>query len=535
MAFHTLLRRHSVLLCLILLTLIALLLRLIHFSNTTWGYDQARDAFHALDIFGKDPIKLIGPTTDIRGLFHGSLYWYLIAPFYTLSHGDPLLPKLALIILHLFNIPLIYFIGHRLTGKEEAGLLAAFFYAVSFDATQYARWMSNPTLAVMTVAAFFYGFWVVIHKKPVGLGVMFFMWALSIQLQFFLVYLGVFIIIAIWKGRSMNGLMRRENLILYAAGIFLLLPFIVSEIKFGMQGTQSLLGFFIKSGEGGAPLAQKVDFYLNSILKNTYYSVAGMGRDVAKIVLGGLVIYSLYTAWKVKSVRFVKLFLLMWFFSPILIYPIQKNGSYFLNIGNSYPLIILTALSIFEIAGRAGRKYQLPIIVTCAIVIAYFNIQLIDQQNRYGEEIFSVQRAVDLQTEKQIIDWLYKDTGGKEFAINSITNPLFINTTWAYLFEYYAQPRHGRKPFWAGEPIDARHPGWDIPFNPRGFNPGNNLYLIIEPTPGIPEEYIAAYQDFEDTRSVRVKTFKFGTFTVEKRLITKPEGFSRDAVFSFIQ
>lgn len=53
----------------LLLMVIALAVRLIHFEHTTFGYDQARDGFMALEIFGKDPIKLIGPSTDIGGLF----------------------------------------------------------------------------------------------------------------------------------------------------------------------------------------------------------------------------------------------------------------------------------------------------------------------------------------------------------------------------------------------------------------------------------------------------------------------------------
>ena len=532
---------------LLFITLLALITRLINFSHTTWAYDQARDAFNALEIFGKDPIKLIGPTTDIRGLFHGSLYWYIIAPFYVVSRGDPLFPKLALVLLHLINIPLIYFLAKEITGKKEIGLFAAFILAMSFDSIQYARWMSNPTLAVMTVAMFFYGLWRVLHKKPYGLGIMYCMWAISIQFQFFLVYLGVFMLVGGWrrsidgwKGRSVGWWRRkvlrsRGNVILFLLGSLFLLPFFISEIKFGFQGTQSLLGFFLGHAQESAPFAQKVDFYINSLVKNVFYSVAGASQGFARTALGTLVIYTLYTAWKYPPTRFAKLFLLMWFLSPVLIYPIQKNGSYFLNIGNSYPLITLFALTIFEITEPVGKKYQNMIIGICALVIAFFNMQLINTYSWEGERLFSVQKAVDLQTEKKVIDWIYADSNGKVFAVNTVTNPLFINTTWAYLFEHYAQPKYGRKPFWAGEPIDARHPGWDIPFNPTGFDPGNTLYLIIEPIPGIPDEYIQAYSLFEDTRSVLVRKIPFGTFIVEKRTIIKPESFSRNAVFELTQ
>ena len=134
---------------LILLMICGLAIRLIHFEHTTFGYDQARDGFMALEIFGKDPIKLIGPSTDIRGLFHGSLYWYIIAPAYTLFHANPLPVKLYHTILHLGMIPLSYFIALHLTKKRNYAFVTAILMTFSIEAVQYSRWMSNPSFCLL--------------------------------------------------------------------------------------------------------------------------------------------------------------------------------------------------------------------------------------------------------------------------------------------------------------------------------------------------------------------------------------------------
>ena len=178
---------------LILLMICGLAIRLIHFEHTTFGYDQARDGFMALEIFGKDPIKLIGPSTDIRGLFHGSLYWYIIAPAYTLFHANPLPVKLYHTILHLGMIPLSYFIALHLTKKRNYAFVTAILMTFSIEAVQYSRWMSNPSFALFSVSLFFYGLWNVIQKRTWGLGLMILMWAVSVQLQLFLIYLFPFI------------------------------------------------------------------------------------------------------------------------------------------------------------------------------------------------------------------------------------------------------------------------------------------------------------------------------------------------------
>jgi len=70
---------------LFIIFMVGILLRFAFFESATFGYDQARDAFASIGIFGDDPIKIQGPTTDIKGLFHGPLYWYLTAPFYFFS------------------------------------------------------------------------------------------------------------------------------------------------------------------------------------------------------------------------------------------------------------------------------------------------------------------------------------------------------------------------------------------------------------------------------------------------------------------
>jgi hypothetical protein len=53
---------------------LALFLRLNNLGRISFSYDQARDAFFAQDILNGD-LKIVGPPTDIQGVFHGPLYY----------------------------------------------------------------------------------------------------------------------------------------------------------------------------------------------------------------------------------------------------------------------------------------------------------------------------------------------------------------------------------------------------------------------------------------------------------------------------
>lgn len=147
---------------------------------------------------------------------------------------------------------------------------------------------------------------------------------------------------------------------------------------------------------------------------------------------------------------------------------------------------------------------------------------------------------MNLFDEMQAIDWIYKDAGGQVFSINTVTNPLFINTTWAYLFNYYAKPKYKYMPAWSGAPqpdvfggnVTMGLTNINVEYGSRPVvQKGTILYLIMEPDIGIPWEYYAAFPVFENTRSKLVTKKKFGDFTIEKRVFTSEEPFSRDKVF----
>lgn len=520
---------------LLVLMLLGLAVRLIYFEHTTFGYDQARDGFMALEIFGKDPIKLIGPSTDIRGLFHGSLYWYIIAPAYTFFEGNPLPVKLYHTILHLGMIPLSYFIALALTKKKKYAIVTAILMTFSIEAIQYSRWMSNPSFALYSVSLFFYGLWNVINKKTWGLSLMILMWAISVQLQLFLIYLFPFIgygFYLVWKDKKIRELMQPIHLGMIFSAVLLFVPFVASEIKFHFQGTTSLLGYFKnKSTAEGPGFFDKIIKFVVSLRKNVYYNVFGFNELIATILFTtgiGALIYSIH---RKALLHKEKLFLIIWACAPVIIYPIESNNSYFLNIGNLLPLLLLTTILMFELSENINKKYRSAFLCVVFGIIITSNLHFVTTLNQQGESLFSVQNGVDLYQEKKIIDWMYEDSHGSNFALNTLTNPLFINTTWAYLFDTYARKNYGSLPDWTGDPIDGRYAGSEVVFSETGLKKGNNLYLIIEPGPGIPDNYLFAYYIFENKRSKFVEEKRFGEFIVQKRVITEVHHFSKDDIF----
>jgi len=516
--------------------LIGVVLRLLFLDRLTFGYDQARDALQAISIIRDGNLKLIGPTTDIKGLFHGPLFWYLIAPWYYVSSGNPVISRIFMVFLNSLNIVFIYYFALKLFKKNTIALMSALFFAVSFEAIQYARWLSNPPPALLSIGIFLYGFWMVLNNAAIGFPLMLLCWIISVQFQFFLIYQGIFVLMALLillsKKRKEFFLTFKNYWYLYLATIFFGSTFALSELKFKFQGLKAVLGFFTRSTTvDGEPLIFKLTKFYNSLVRNISLFLTFENRISAALLLLVLVLFSVFIYVKRPKVRKQTLFLLIWFFSPVLIYPLEKNNAYFLNIGIIYPLIIMISVLISETQKIRGNLGKVLFFAVTTWIISV-NLFLIFKYNPKGETLFSVQDRQILSDEEKVMDYTYLSSGKKMFGFNSVTNPLFISSTWAYVFDWYGKRKYGYLPAWMGYPLDDV--GKEIEFPPLGSYQGKYLYLIIEPTPGIPEEYIRAYIRYEDTRSRLVERKQIGAFIVEKRQLTSKQHFLRDDLMKHI-
>ena len=189
---------------------LAFLLRVLYLPQNalSFYYDQARDAFIVKQILSGD-LKILGPPSSAQGLFHGVLYYYVLAPAYWLGAGNPVIVAYWIALLNSATVFVIYYFGYLLTKKRAAGFLSAFLFAISFEASQYATWLSNPTLAVLSVPLIYLGLWMWLKEKKalgpiitaIGLGV-------SIQAEIFLVH--HIVPIAIWLWIEKKNLLKKD-------------------------------------------------------------------------------------------------------------------------------------------------------------------------------------------------------------------------------------------------------------------------------------------------------------------------------------
>lgn len=498
--------RKKITLCLIGLFIIGLFLRFLYFpDNTYFGYDQARDAFISKELLGGH-IKIVGPTTSIPGLNHGALFYYIFAPVYLISQGNPQGLSIFLRIYNALGIFLIFLIGKNLFNKK-AGLISALLFAFSYEQTQYALFMTHPALAVLSVLTFYLGLSFLLFKgKAYGLPLALLGLGLSFQFHFLLAYLWLVFILNLgffWKRIPKINL--KIILISIFSLAFSLSTFILTEVKFGFKGIYNLVDTYSKYPRETGSAYGGVDEILFAAKRYASDNIFFTGNTSALLLLI-LLLVSLYYL-KEKDIRDKVIFLLIWFIVGLFSYLMNKTSLYFYGIGTSLSLLILVSF----LTGKIYSKSKI-IAVTLILIILSSNFYLILKNNPRGPNPeINVQTGMFLENQKQAMDYIYQKANGQPFAVNAFTMPLFINTTWAYLFQWYGQKKYGYLPVWGGRSA-AGYPG-NLEINNSRTTLPNKRFLIVEPVRGIErmlKDFIIEEGYFTDT----IEEKQFGDFKV---------------------
>lgn len=491
---------------LLLIFILALVLRFLFFPNNVYfGYDQARDSYASLEIL-KGELKLIGPPSSFNeNLFHGPLIYYIYAPIYYFSNLNPETVSFVFRVLNALGIFLVFGIGVALFNKN-VGIIAALLFALSFEQTQYSLFLSHPSLAVLGVLLYYLGLsWLIFKRKSEGLILTFLGLGLAIQFHYVNLFLLLGLVSYLIIFRE-NLLISKKIVVLSLSTFFLIISsFIISEIKFNFRGVKAL--FEILSGITNPSISNShiiLSSTFNRMIQDNFTSST---IPIFSMILGILFIKFIFQ----KSSRSPLIFLGIWFTNGLIAYILSKSTSYYYNPGTSVSLIIFFSFLISLLFKK--NVYLESVII---ILIACNNFVLIKSQNKLGpNQDFVIQPQMLTVYEKKVLDYCYQNAQNEAFAINALTSPLFISTTWSYLFEWYGKETYKYLPVWGGKIASGFYNG--LPTDSSRSDLPDKQCLIIEPTNGISEHDKNNFLREEDYFSKVEDEKKIGNFTVQFR------------------
>ncbi len=473
-------------------------------TQTIFGYDMARDAFHAYDIFFKHDLMILGPGTDIPGLNHGVLWFYFLVIPYFLAGQDPSKAVVVFFLLSMFTIPFVWLLSERLFKNKTISLVGTVLYSFSPLVVALASWMSNPILCLYATPPLLLVLYSFLAKpsakKSFVIGILYGVLIQS-QLANLLLLITIPMFLVIFRIKPSV-----KVVFTFLIGITMVLSsYILVEIAFHWRGIAGLLAF-LKNHHGSGPKFQfMADKWIEFFNLTTF--------PFAETVVILCIFLSLFLL--IRNYRNAKkplTFLLVWL-SNILFFTYFDTGvshSSFVFI----PSIVAGVLLISYLFVVTFKNKYLIGIVVATVVLFQLNTVITWQRNEFSPA--AIQRSNTTYRYKQVVDYTYKNSGENNFTIVTVTNPLFINTTWAYLYEFYGKRKYGYEPFWGGKG-QTGYPGnlVEKPFGTR------DRYLIIESTIGVPSIYVTKAIYEEDRVSDIVEEKKFGYVIVQKRVLVE--------------
>lgn len=492
-------------------------------DNILFAYDQARDAQRIFSMVYNGNLKIVGPETDIQGVFNGPFLYYVLAPVYYFSHFNPNAAALFFVFINVGTILLVYWAAKIVLNKNSIALIASLFWAFSFEQGFFARYISNASFMSPTTTIFFIGLALFfLKKKEWGLPLSAIGIALAIHSNFYFIYLFLFYPLFFLLFKRTPKV--KTSFISIIILLVLLSPWIVTELKWRFVGTKSLISYFFHQGSSvlsSKPLAFLFSIgvrYYERISKYAYFSFIP-NRFIGFVILAGIVLY-----FAVKKRSPSMLFLLLWALNtlPLFVFNSGVLGTEVSNGSIFVPFTILFAYGIFALSKIQIKKVPVLSIFCIAFVFVYGISSY--TKNNFSPHSVHVGAPSILGNAKKIIDYTYEKADKKDFGICSISEPLFMNTVWSFLYSTYGKNKYGYLPYWTGQKQTLNES-----FIPYAHKKYKTKFIIQEPMFGIPNWVLRSTYYVEDSQNTLVDKKTFGFYTVQQRLFIKVNGGNTNA------
>jgi hypothetical protein len=507
-----LLDNKKTLIILFVIILIGSFFRFINLNDTFFfGHDQARDLYEIYQMVTTHNLKIIGPQTDIPGLFSGPLFYYLLVPVYYLSSFNPNAAAIFFNLINLLGIPILFLFGRELK-NEKVGLIAAFLWAVSFEQANFGRFISNSSSIPITSIIFFFGlYFFFVKKNMLGLSLSIVGYAIATQLDFYLVYLGIFypILFFIYRPKITVKAFFLNTFFL----LLLFSTFFIAEVKFKFMGIHSLIGY-LGHHTSYSSLSENILLFITSLAKSFANSFLSINTWVLILLYTASLIY--YFVKENNSNK--KYFLLIWCLStfPLFLFKSNVVGGAYIHSSIQGGSTLLIACALYFIFN--SRK-----LITFGIlaIITISNVTLFIKDDFRNSFILGYQPML-YKDQKAVVDYTFESSKGKSFSICSVTNPLFINAVWSTIYKIYGENKYGSLPRWSGPLQDSGYNFLDYDTSHLSIH-----YLILEPSNQLPTYATKATIYSEDQVTKIDEVRKFGQIIVQKRhVLSKGEKLS---------
>lgn len=475
--------------------------------NFLFLLDQGRDMMAVKSILYDHHLTLIGPSTSLRGVFQGPLWYYLLAFSTAIFGGNPWGGIVLMFAISIAVLVVVYFWMKKLFG-ETAALTTTFLFAVSPEAIAAATFAWNPHPMWLLIVIYVFLFYSTIHKSR-KFNIM--LWP-TIGLMFhFQTALGFFILLS-----SIIYILVFERKLIFSKhfliGLFLLfctfIPQIVFEARHDFLMSRSIINLFRGSDQGLFVGGEKVG-YIKTVSEHTFafynnFKSAFINDGIAKyipdffifLIISGVFLVvkksSIFTKTESAFILFISQLLSIIFLLSF-VYPFPMR-SWFLTGFQSFYLIFIGVI--------LGKLFRFRVVKIAVILIfltmVFYSVKKIDSLYFHPPNDGGFAK---IKGKLSAIDYLYKDAEGKNFGLLVFT-PSVLTDPYDYLLWWYGNKLYRYMPH-----QDKR----------------DTFYLLIEPDSSKPWSYIGWLETVIKTGAIQETKELPSGIIIQKRYLTSGE------------
>lgn len=414
--------------------------------NFLFLLDQGRDMVAVKGILYDHHLTLIGPSTSLRGVFQGPLWYYLLALSSAIFGGDPWGGIVLMFTISISVLLVIFFWMRKLFG-EKVALITAFLFAVCPEAAAAATYTWNPHPMWLLIVIYVFSFYSAIYKsKKFNI----IMWPIIGLMFHFQTALAVFILlttiiyILIFQRKIILNKNFFIGIILFACTF---MPQVVFDLRHNFLMSKSALNLFVGK-EQGLFVSGENKGYLDLVKNHIFsfydnYMSSFIREGIAKYIPYLFIVCILWAISQVKKqsrifsqhesnfILFIsKLLLIVFLLSFIYPFPIRY---WFLTGFQAFYLIILGLILSKFLVERLGKAFA----VSFFVVLIFYSWLRIDALYFNPTDDGGAEK---IKGKLSAIDYIYKDAKEKNFGLLVFT-PAVYTDNYDYLIWWYG----GRK------------------------------------------------------------------------------------------
>lgn len=399
--------------------------------------EQGIDLFVIRDIVIFHKLTLIGAKTDIAGIFHGPLYYYLATIPFVLTRGNPVAISGFFIFLNSLTVFPLFFLTKRIFSKQAA-IFSVIFFCIAYEAILYPRWLTSQPLAIplMTLCMYFY------VRFLEGSRFALIGWALAAGLVGQTEFLNFLFLAAIFVPQILLDYKKFLKVKIGDILVTIVLLFLVSlgnyilfDIRHQFLMTKSLIGLFHGKSGFHTTLPIVFDHTLQIFGEVQNYIISPfIPSTAAKLVVLCLFVFSLFFTKKYHFLWRV----LLWWLGPALTLILLKQDvlEHFFVLTIPATIILLANFSSFFFSKQRVIGSALIAAILLTNVYAWYTFLPTNQHVFFQ----STQPTVTLRDQQLVIKKIYTLAHGAPFLFHPYTIPYNYPMGWNYLFDFYGKP-----------------------------------------------------------------------------------------------